>query len=243
MQTQYTSKVLYHFVGHSCANNDEHNFEVLKKILSTGCISHPPHDNNWGDVSHTVNWDKSLIQEELVVPTITCYADIPFESLGTHVSKYGKFGISIPKDIMIQYGARPVMYIPMRNDDWASINGCTLLTDLEAIYKGYHQLVSSKLPDNEKALDRSLGNIPDTESQAIKAMENAMVKDLLSFIKPFNSHLNENHRDNFYMEREWRKHGNMKFNPTDVDTIVVATGFMARLKQIFPQYADRVREI
>lgn len=243
MQTQYTSKDLYHFVGHSNPNDNERNFEVLKVILSAGCISHPPHENNWGEVSHTVCLDKSLINEELIIPTVTCYADIPFESLATHVVKYGRFGLSIPKELMIKYGARPVMYVPMRNDDWMSMNGCSLLKDLEAVYKGYHQLVSSKLPDDTEISSRSLGNIPKTESQAIRAMESVVVKNLLGYLKPFNSHLDEDHPDNFYMEREWRKYGNMKFNPEDVNTIVVAKGFMARLKQAFPQYSERVREI
>lgn len=243
MRTQYTSKELFHFVGHNHPNDDERNFEKLKNILSDCCVSHYPHENNWGAVSHKVYWDKSLIKEELIVPTVTCYADIPWDSLSIHVEKYGRFGLSLPKDLLIKYGARPVMYIPMRHDDWAGKSGETLLKDLEAVYKGYHEQVSSKLTNFNGVSSRSLGKVPNTEHEAIEAIESVFVKDLLGYIKPFNSHLDERHSDNFYMEREWRKLGNMKFSPDDVCKVIIAEGYLDRMKKTFPYYADRIKEI
>lgn len=243
MHSPYTSKELFHFVGHNDPNDHERNFEVLKKILSAGCVSYDPPNNDWGDVSCKVDWDKSLINEDLIVPTVTCYADIPHNSLGVHVKKYGRFALSLPKDMLIKYGARPVMYIPMRDDDWAGIGGGTLLSDLEAVFKGYHEHVSSKLTDTNTVFSRSLGKAPDTENGAIKAMENVFVKNFLAYIKPFNSHLDESHPDNFYMEREWRKYGNMKFSPDDVRGVIVAEGFRSRMIDAYPNYSDRITEI
>jgi len=243
MCEEYTSNELFHFVGRGHPEDDEGNFETLKKILSVGCVSHKPHENKWGTHTLTINWEKSLVAEELIVPTVTCYADIPLRSLAIHVKHYGRFGLSLPKELLIQYATRPVMYIPMRQDDWKSISGVTLLRDLEAVYKGYHKHVSAKLIDPKETLSRSLGAVPNTEQVAIRAMGSVFVSDFLAFIKPFNSHLDVDHPDNFYMEREWRKFGNMEFNPDDVCHVIVAKGYRSRVVSAFPCYSGRIIEI
>jgi len=144
MNNPYTSQEFFHFVGRSDPAADCVNYETLKKVLTIGCISHKPHEDSWGQVGYTINWQRSVLDEELIVPTVTCYADIPCESLGIHVTKYGKFGLSLPRDLLIQYGARPVIYVPTRNDDWRSINGAALIRNVEAIYRGFKEHVASK---------------------------------------------------------------------------------------------------
>ena len=61
-------------------------------------------------------------------------------------------------------------------------------------------------------------------------------------VQPFDSTLPEDHIDNFYMEREWRKLGNVyfKLNPEVVSTICVPTDYVDDLKSEFPAYADRI---
>lgn len=243
MNRSYHSDEFFHFVGHSCPGNDEVNYETLSKVIFSGCVSHPPHENSCGSVSYTVYWDNSLESEKLIVPTVTCYADIPFDCLGIHIKKYGAFGISFPRELLIQYGARPVMYVPLREDDWMSINGATLLKDLEETYKGFHDLVVSKIRQKSRSVSRSFGSRPATKDEAIQGILRAFTKDFLAFIKPFNSQLHEEDADNFYMEREWRKHGNLKFGPENVRKVVVARGFQVRLENDFPQYRGKVVEI
>jgi len=201
MEILYTSQELFHFVGHSDPSDDQSNYETLSKVLTAGCVSHPPHENNWGRVGYAINWEMSLENEKLIVPTVTCYADIPFGSLGTHVKKYGKFGLSFPRDLLIQFGARPVMYVPTRDDDWRSIHGTTLLRDLEAVYKAFNDRVVSKMPISDTST-RYLGSEPSNEAEAADAMRSVFAKDFLAFLKPFNSNLSQNHPKNFYMERE-----------------------------------------
>ena len=242
MDTPYTSDELSHFVGYDRPIDDEKNYQTLLKILHAGCISHPPHNPDWGTVSVTTNWDGFLQREELIVPSVTCFADIPSGSLGIHTMKYGKFGISFPRDYLTQYGARPVMYVPLRNDDWNSIHGTTLLNDLEAIYKSFHDLVISEMPCAVQQ-GRPLGKRLENKEAAIAAMHSVFAKDFLAFIKPFNSHLPAGHEKNYYMEREWRKYGNLKFDPEKVSQVWVAKGYAAKLELEFPKYATKINEI
>jgi len=241
-ESTFTSDELFHFVGRKDPSADDANYETLKKILSAGCVSHPPHENNWGTVGYAINWQKSLNTEELLVPTVTCYADIPFDALGLHIKKYGKFGLSFPRNLLIQYGARPVMYVPTRIDDWQSIHGTTLLQDIEAAYKGVNEhLVSKRLKRREST--RYLGAMPANEADAIDLMSSVFAKDFLAYIKPFKSHLAADHPKNYYMEREWRKYGNMKFNAVDVAKVIVAEGYSSRLERDCSDYRGKVVEI
>lgn len=243
MHTPYTSKELFHFVGHNHPLDDVSNFRILKKILSDACVSHPPFDSDWGAVSYTVNWEESLLSEKLVVPTVTCYADIPLGSLGPHIAKYGKFGLSLRKDRLIQTGARPVTYIPTRADDVLGINGSTLIKDVEVVFKGYYNLVSSNLPDSEESYSRFLGEAPKTKGEAIELMEDMFTKYFLAFIKPYNSQLEVDDPDNFYMEREWRKYGNFSFSLADVVAVIVPSGFGSLMSASFPEYSKKITEI
>ena len=242
MASNYTSDELFHFVGHSSPSDDKKNYEKLGKVLRSNCVSHFPHDNTWGKVSHITTWDNRLETEQLIVPTVTCYADIPFDALPIHVSKYGKFGIALPSWLLTKYGARPVMYIPMRSDDLQSINGLSLLRDIEAIVKGFNEHVFEKRGE-EPAEGRKLGKKPNTPEAAIFAIHSMLLKDFLAFIKPFNSELPHNHPNNFYMEREWRKYGNMKFETAQVSRVVVAKGYKEQAAKDFPAYEDRIFEI
>lgn len=243
MDARYESEELFHFVGHSSPTGDEENYRKLGLILRDNCVSHSPHDGSWGSVSYCTQWDNQLATEKLIVPTVTCYADIPFNSLSIHTNKYGKFGLALPSWLLIKYGARPVMYFPMRSDDRQSIYGLTLLCDIEAVVKGFNEQVvekQSSASDNS----RHLGRKPNSSADAIAAVQSILLKDFLAFIKPFNSELPHTHPQNYYMEREWRKYGNMKFETKQVSRLVVAKGYKQRVLEDFPAYsATLVSEI
>ena len=242
MESKYVSDELFHFVGHSSPGDDNANYRKLGSILKSGWISYAPHDENFGQVSYVINWDHRLETEQLIVPSVTCYADIPFENLSLHMNKYGKFGVSLPKSLLIRDGARPVTYIPMRSDDWCSRNGRTLLRNIEAVVKGFNESVMEALAEDTSEC-RTLGEMPNTREGALSAMDSVLYKDFLAFIKPFNSELPHNHPDNFYMEREWRKYGNMRFEVAQTSRVIVARGFKAQALADFPAYADRICEI
>lgn len=247
MDGRYASKEFFHFVGHSSPSDDEKNYQTLVKVLENSCVSHPPHPKNateatWGKVSHETVWDHRLETEKLIVPTVTCFADIPFECLSIHTKKYGKFGISLPRWLLIKYGARPVMYIPMRSDDYLSIHGLTLLRDIEATVKGFKEHAVDKL-DESVCETRSLGAKPASQEEAVSRTHQMVLKDFLAFLKPFNSELHIRDPENYYMEREWRKYGNMKFETEQISRVVVAKGFKQKIEDEFPVYSGRISEV
>ncbi len=242
MSRPYTSRELFHLVGRSHPADHEANYQTLLKILDSGCVSHPPHDPN--SYMHRVacNLEGNIFSEELIVPSVTCFCDIPYDALGIHIQKYGAFGLSFPREFLIRYGARPVIYFPMQPSDpnrgWGTIFCEMLLTDLEQIWRGFReQLVD---PIGANSWSRSLGEKPKTQNDAIKAMDDAFTQQFLAFIKPFNSELPDNDPNNFYLEREWRRFANLRFQPSDFSHILSERTYVDRLKSERPMYANKI---
>ena len=48
-----------------------------------------------------------------LAPEIVCFCDIPFDELGIHCTKYGRFGLAFDKSFMVGQGAASVMYLPL----------------------------------------------------------------------------------------------------------------------------------
>jgi CO dehydrogenase/acetyl-CoA synthase epsilon subunit len=237
---RFISNELFHFVGRRHPKNHEGNYLNLKQVLESGRISHPPHDSDWGTTQIVVNTSKSLDSEELVVPTITCYCDIPFESLGLHLQKYGHFGISFSKDFLIQFGARPVIYVPLHPNNWGSPFGRSLLHDIEAVYKGFKSQILPIVDSNDITRSRSIGVEPKSLQEAVLALDSVFSKDFLAFIKPYDAQLSLEDTNYYYAEREWRKFGNLKFESSNVTRIVVDRTYLKRARMEFPEYADKI---
>lgn len=237
---RFISDTLFHFVGRGRPTDHEANYDVLKKILSRGCVSHSPHTDDWGATSYKIDLSRPLVSEGMVVPTVTCYCDIPFEHLPLHLQKYGQFGLSLSKHLLMKYGARPVIYVPLRSDDWANAHGGhTWLRDVEAAYRGFREHIHDKVK-NLASKSRGLGALPTSEAEAAVALNRTLTLNFLAFIKPYDSSLPETHGDYFYSEREWRKFGNLRFTPDDVEQVVVAEGYVDRLRRDLPEYEGKV---
>jgi abortive phage resistance protein AbiGi (putative antitoxin) len=238
-----SSEELYHFVGSRSPDDDAANWKVLSSILSSKCVSHPPHEVGWGMTQYTIDFSKKLEEGELISPTITCYCDIPFKSLSIHCTKYGKFGISFRRELLARYGARPVTYIPLEPDHRGSPWGATLLRDIQCVFHALRNHVTidpvlANIPGT-----RNIGAPPKSPSHAIKAASSIMNKDILAFLKPFDTSLADDDPKNYYMEREWRKFGNLVFEAHDVVRVVVARGYGNRARAAFHTLAEVVHEI
>jgi len=176
----------------------------------------------------------------MLVPEMVCFCDIPLEHLGGHIEKYGRFGLSLNKEYAIHCGARPVTYFPTHGDDRSSVYGSTEILDFEAAYKGFvkHILHShGELPDS-----RTLTKIAETPLQAVAAVNNTFQRGIFAHVKVFNADLAEDNPDYFYAEKEWRRLGNIKFSPAEVQHVVVAPGFADHLSKAVPTYARKIEE-
>jgi hypothetical protein len=72
----YVSDELAHFVGRE-ADDDRARYELLvDRILRPGQLLHPPHDPSYsGNI--TINLDASISNNEMYVPQVVCFCDIP----------------------------------------------------------------------------------------------------------------------------------------------------------------------
>ena len=243
LKTQrYVGSELFHFVGRRSPLDHDANYRILSNILSQECITHYPHDPDVNVERIEFDWERSLFSEELVVPSVICFTDIPVESLHIHTQKYGKFGLSFDKGLLIRQRARPVTYIPMRSDDVTSSAGSSLLEDIESVMKGFNSEIIDKLKQRTK-WKRVHGSVPDNYDDAVHALKSILLREFLAFLKPYNSELADDHPDNFYMEREWRRFVNFHFRLPWIKTVTIAQGHIDQLKTDFPKLNCQILEL
>lgn len=240
MRPEYISPELFHFLGRPSPTDHERNYSVLKTVLETGCISHPPHEVGYGTVSYTLDLEKRLALEEMLVPTVTCYCDIPFQQLGPHLLKYGNFGVSFSRHHLTKIGARPVTYIPCRPDDWMGVfTGHTILKELQATFLGIHeQSTTLSGQSGEAEITNSITAKPTSILSALQKAEHTLALRVLAYIKPYESTLDDTDPRYYYSEREWRKLGNLVFEANDVVRVVVDRSFVERAKNDLPKFKD-----
>lgn len=74
-------------------------------------------------------------------------------------------------------------------------------------------------------------------------MDSVFIRSFLAFIKPFNSHLSDSQKENYYLEREWRKFGNLELRVSGIEKIVVRKGYKKRLESLHPRLASKIVEL
>lgn len=242
MRPQYISAELFHFFGSAAPLDDERNYDLLKTVLASGCVSHPPHEVGWGAIGYRLDLSKTLAREDMLVPSVTCYCDIPYEQLGPHISKYGRFGISFSRHHLTKVGARPVTYVPCRPDDWKGVfTGHTLLKELKATFQGVHeQLAALSKAQTLKRHGVGLGSLPTSAIEALQKAEHTLALRVLAFVKPYESTLDDSDPNYRYSEREWRKLGNLLFESADVLRVVVGGAFIERAREELPDFRERI---
>ena len=168
-------------------------------------------------------------------------ATFALSSLAVHTAKYGAFGLSLSRHHLIKYGARPVIYIPVRADDWGNSRGggTAILSSLEVSYRG---LISQLAPPVVDTATRSMAptDEPNTPEDAARHLKRILGLEVLAFIKPYDATLDEGDPNYYYAEREWRKFGNMRFEPLDVVHVVVHPEFVERARAELPGYTERI---
>lgn len=237
----YTSSELFHFVGRNEPENHAQNYKTLVSVLTEpGCVSHWPHRRDWGSMQLRINPGGSLLNEELIYSTVTCFADIPRDKLHMHIKKYGHFGVSFLRRLLVKYHARPVMYLPWFTDDYLGISGRPLILRIDQIYKALFEL--SRETSKEETT-RGFSQPPRSREETVEETETIFSAHFLGFLKVFNADLPNDHPKNYYMEREWRKFGNLCFEPHDVQTILVADGYKEQSEDKFPVYRGRILRV
>jgi Putative abortive phage resistance protein AbiGi, antitoxin len=240
MPLNYISPELFHFFGRAAPADHERNYTLQKVVLRSGCISHPPHEVGWGTIAYSLDLSKRLAREQMLVPTVTCYCDSPFNLLGPHISKYGSFGLSFSRHQLTQLGARPVIYVPLRPDDWLGVfTGHTLLRELEATFRGVHEQ-SSALSEHAESEGVALTEPATSPRDALEKAKHTLGLRVLAYLKAYDSTLDESDPRYYYSEREWRKLGNLPFETDDVIRVLVHESYLERARDELPDFGDRI---
>ncbi|MCJ1886087.1 abortive infection system antitoxin AbiGi family protein [Pseudomonas sp. LA21] len=246
MHQPFTSDNFYHMVGWGILHNDsistdqknEACYQQLKQIISFGYIAGRGVDGNFhpteGNVEISINTDGHLLNGDfdgfLVKGAITCFADIPWDSLGLHAGKYGLFGFGVSSAHLAKAGARPVIYVPYDTGVVEpGYRGQGLLRNItnEAVklYKVVNDYEDANNPEDED------GNIYVEKHHEWSSLNAILLRDVAAYIKPYNRNLDIKHPECYYTEREWRLLGNVRIIPSQVPVIVVAKGYKERLLQ------------
>lgn len=259
MHSPYTSETFYHMIGWGIIHDDniageekrEHCYRRLKEIINFGFIAGADENNERvrreGIVKFTIDPDGHLRNGDfdgfLVKGCITCYADIPWPSLGLHVNKYGMFGFGVSSDYLVRRGARPVIYIPCSRDDFDTpFRGQGLLRNMTRELVGLHNVVDEFECANNP--EGASGYINVEVPHQWSGLNDVLLRDVAAYIKPYDASLDIRHPECYYTEREWRLMGNVEIKSPKVTTIVVAKGYRKRLLQEVSKARDfEVREL
>lgn len=259
-EQRYVSDELTHFVGAS-EEDDEARYQLMLKILNEGWLTHPPHLPGFS-ASISILRQKAVSSNEMIVPAMVCFCDIPPDDLDVHVAKYGRFGIAFPKATLIDRGANPVFYVALTSQVFmpfartaakaATPEGSTT-PDTKVLSAIFGQPVSlGDVFDTGLEMWHEYSDLTGAEMSIFSPGESEqwdllfdirsfLMYRVFSYLKFFDPRLSHSDRDNFYLEREWRVVGNVQFTISEVIRLLVPDSFGARLRQDLPAYSGQVQ--
>jgi hypothetical protein len=251
---KYVATELTHFVGRGLTTMEE-QFRLLVEIVRTGWLR-PSYRGEFGaGTIMRVDPSKPLTSNECVRAAALCFCDIPFDDLGIHMEKYSPFGLAFGKRFMLSRGASPVFYVA-KNAAVPTSPGIgpktlgdkfqLLRDELAAICVSVDEYAYRRNPTGTSGLrfTSKLSSIGTPEELRMLGKLNAFASDLdqmvFAHLKSFDGLLAEDHLENFYMEREWRKMDGLAFRLEDVHRIILPLPFVSRLHREFPTYGGLI---
>ena len=214
------------------------------------CSSYP---NVRHDLSSKLS-DNALVQFEIV-----CFCDIPLDELAIHCSKYGHFGLAFSKPFLIAQGASPVMYIPrsgsfemilrehhitsgnLESEERKTGDRGALIDDVFAFHNQLSYAKYLALQDNFSQATRVEDAVEvSRQLKTTLFYQTAIEAFIFGHLKFFDPVLAPDHIDNYYMEREWRVAGKVKFQPADIQRMFVSPGLADQARCDFPELTDRI---
>lgn len=253
MLQRYVSAELTHFVGARLRPDESAQYDLLRKILTSGLLTSRASSGGFGYGLSPLADD---LGDSLQAPMV-CFCDIPVDDLDVHAAKYGRFGLSFKKELLARRGATPVFYVvndaptlPMLGHifhydrpiedrrDWQPPRGVVYgprrRRDLFEVWKYATTQVARCGPMQESA--------------SYEFMQGAWWSEFLEFfalyvfgyVKYMDVGLSDDDARNFYMEREWRVLNEVRFKLEEVSRILIPAEFSRRFRGDFPDYVGQL---
>jgi hypothetical protein len=232
---RYVSKELTHFVGRGRASPEE-QYEVLVEILRSGWLTHPPH-NPCISGNLEINPEGRFTAGEMYNPQVVCFCDIPVDDLSIHTAKYSRFGLSFLKEFLIDRGANPVFYVSQNTMVFPKeLHGRKTWAELYDEWITDYASLMAEIQPRTRAPDMSM-------FQRVMRFRRFLDFFFLSYVKAFDARHTDEDPENFYMEREWRMLGNLRFDLGDVYRVLIPEGYAPRLGADVPGYAAQITNV
>lgn len=236
---RYVSDELTHFVGRGLPERAQ--FGLLLEVLRTGTLSPPPHTP---DVEGRVSIDRAApVSRNLAYePEAVCFCDIPVGDLDLHIRKYSPFGVAFRKPFLVQRGASPVFYVAGASTTRLPNGGGRGLPITRADY--YDRMVQEYHRLRDEAQARLEGLPPDAKERGfyddLLRLAHFLDFEVWSYLKFFHYPTNDEDPENYYMEREWRMLGTLRFALDDVRRVILPEAYAREFRDAFPGYHGQV---
>lgn len=201
---QFVGQRLYHLVGARQPDNDSGNLETLRAILRSMELRTCEVAGERGGIRTLRDPTRPVINGEPIQQSVVCLCDIPRRDLPFHARRYGRFGIGVSRSVVAQWGGRPVIYVPFSrraHGNW----GARFPAEVNSVLEGLDRF----FPDTPSEQSRNAGSPARDAQEAADLASSLITRDVQAFLKFWDVDLPEDHPENFYMEREWRKFGNL----------------------------------
>jgi hypothetical protein len=254
---QYVSDELTHFVGQALPGAEE-QFRLLIHILETHSLQ-ASYRVEFGAGSYLrADSSKKLSSNAAVRAATVCFCDIPVAYMAIHMNKYSRFGIAFDKRFLMRHGASPAFYVaanaappPSPGIGPRSLGEKfdALYQDLYTLIQGTDELVDSLSPRRSGGARFTFKFSPKGTPPELQVLGklNAFASDLeavlFAHLKFFDGRLPEDHIDNHYMEREWRKVDGLCFQWENVARIILPDRFVPLLHERLPDFDRPVTRI
>jgi hypothetical protein len=201
IEAGYLSETLHHFWG------GDRGFEIFTSIATRGLLLTVPTKNFVERFRFTTDTgDEEFF--DAVSKARCCFTDIPPTKLANHVEYYGRWGIGFRREIMLKWGAVPVLYLPnhprrdtlqeapismLRDIQRARVSLDTYLAVLEELDRPERMKLSVKFDTK---------TLKGEELREYVRCARDSILHFLSYVKVMSSREED---DQFFLrEREWR---------------------------------------
>lgn len=246
---RYVSRELTHFVGRGDKGPIaiEDQYRRLRAILTPPCLlsRHPDRPG----VMDPINIDgfRRMCENEMFGHDAICFCDIPIEEFEIHTGKYGSVGLSFLKAFLVPRGASPVFYVArdsIAGVDFAEGRPRQMLARENLFDTQTFDFVGLHVQRREWMEQQR--TFPDDAAELVDHINRLshpswfLYYHVFSFVKCFDSTLQEDHEQNFYMEREWRISGDLQFDLGDIWRVILPREYVRRFRSDFPGYKGQI---
>lgn len=198
------SRTLYHFTGGPSPKDDRANFDRLCAILRSMTVRACKVGDSHSGIR--TRWDpgRSLLNGEPIEQNVACLCDLLPDHWPFHARRYGKFGVGVCRSVAVQWGVRPAIYVPFSkkaSGSWAHQH----LGEVSTVLEGLERFSAEPPAERSRVVGAPAVDVDDAMWEASSLIK----REYLAFVKCWDVDLPDDHEENFYLEREWRKFGDL----------------------------------